>query len=532
MKFHLVFISLLVLAYGSDIRNPKFPNDELYSSSILGYLKLFELEKQFMTHVKGYGDALQEKLDTLKLHLKTIDRKAHKTQAGRDKYISNPLKAFSLLRRLREDWIRLQVYTKAKPGKGELDAMKKLLDRKQNFEDLQEGLRGLSRIEQTYDLNAVDISQGRLLNQEFNKELSLRDCLAIANHKYQSGDYTRAAVWYRQAIKHKDEPNSEVYNEALGKPAAGLRRKYAMACLMHATHIRYPSLNHKELQAEVDKILREKSSIDLEKFVRQLLEQDVNEFIQEAEQVKPPTTDHDLGCRGLFKKRTNLSCRYNFTTTPFLRLAPLKMEEINHDPYIVMYHNMISDREIEEMKRLSVNMSNGFSGVTSQNQTESIEVVARVAWLVEKTPFLERINQRITDMTGLDVNEFRAVQIANYGLGNYFKPHYDYMYGNRIQMNSIDGLGDRMGSLIFYTGDVPQGGMTVFPNIQVAVEPQKGNSLFWYNIFDDGTPDPRTLHSVCPVIVGDRWTITKWLHMASQIFTKPCSPKKKLYYKA
>ncbi|KAM8708482.1 hypothetical protein ACLKA7_015457 [Drosophila subpalustris] len=532
MKFHLVFISLIVLACGNDIKNPKFPKDELYSSSIVGLLKLLEMEKQVMVHVKGFGDALQEKLDTLKLHLKTIDRKPYTTQAGKDKYISNPLKAFSLIRRLREDWIRLQIYTKTKPGTHELEAMKKLLERKQTAEDMQEGLRGLSRIEQTYDLKAEDISQGRLQDKEFNKELSLRDCLAIANHKYQSGDYTRAAIWYRQAIKHKDEPNSEVYNEALGKPAAGMRRKYAMACLMHTSRIRNPSLNHKELQAEVDEILREMSSINLEKYVRQLLEQNVDELLKEEERNRPPATNHDLGCRGHFQKRTNLCCRYNFTTTPFLRLAPLKMEEINHDPYIVMYHNMISDHEIEQMKRMSVNMSNAFSGAPSKNQTESIEIVARVVWLRKITPFVERINQRITDMTGFDVSEFPAIQVANFGLGNYFKPHYDYMYGNRIKKNSIDGLGDRMGSIIFYTGDVPQGGNTVFPEIQVAIEPQKGNALFWYNILDDGTPDPRSLHSVCPVIVGSRWTITKWLHMSSQMFIKPCSPKKNLHYKA
>lgn len=67
MKFQLIFISLLVLTYGSDIKTLKFPNHELYSSSIVGLLKLLEMEKQFMVHVKGYGDALQEKLETLKL---------------------------------------------------------------------------------------------------------------------------------------------------------------------------------------------------------------------------------------------------------------------------------------------------------------------------------------------------------------------------------------------------------------------------------------------------------------------------------
>jgi len=66
MKFHLVFIGLLFLAYGNRT-TANHTDIEFYSSSIKGYLKLLKLEEQFMIHVKGYGDALQEKLDTLKL---------------------------------------------------------------------------------------------------------------------------------------------------------------------------------------------------------------------------------------------------------------------------------------------------------------------------------------------------------------------------------------------------------------------------------------------------------------------------------
>jgi len=45
--------------------------------------------------------------------------------------------------------------------------MKKLLEKKPTLGDLKDGLRGLSRIEETYDLNAIDISEGRLLAKQF-----------------------------------------------------------------------------------------------------------------------------------------------------------------------------------------------------------------------------------------------------------------------------------------------------------------------------------------------------------------------------
>ncbi|KAH8261664.1 hypothetical protein KR044_013061, partial [Drosophila immigrans] len=498
---------------------------KLYVSSTSGLLELWNLEKQFMIHVKSYADALEEKLETLKMHFKTLNHIVYPTVAGREKYVSNPLKAFSLLRRLREDWIHLQSYTTLKPGIAALEAMNQTLGNKPTLSDMQETLLGISRIEQTYDLKSVDISQGRLHKQQFNKQFSLRDCLVIANHKYQRGDYTRSAIWYRQAIQRKNEPNSQVYDEVIGKADVKLRRKFAMAALMHAAKIRNPKHTGKELQAKVDALMAKTSSIELEKYVREKLAQDVDEFVEEAKKLQQPASNHELGCRGKFVKKRNLHCRYNHTTHPFLRLAPIRMEEINHDPYIVMFHNVISDKEIEEMKNLSVNMYNGYSGSVSDNEPGSVEIVGHILWLVKMTPFATRLNRRIMDMTGLDVNEFKSLQVANYGLGGYFMPHYDYIDEDRVSIDTTAGLGDRLASIIFYAGDVAQGGMTTFPEIQVSVTPQKGSSLFWYNILDDGTPDERTLHSVCPVIVGSRWTLTKWFHSDGQMFIKPCSPK-------
>lgn len=90
--------------------------------------------------------------------------------------------------------------------------------------------------------------------------------------------------------------------------------------------------------------------------------------------------------------------------------------------------------------------------------------------------------------------------------------------------------------------EVPQGGATVFPEINVTVFPQKGSMLYWFNLHDDGKPDIRSLHSVCPVLNGDRWSrlaysymydcttyrkfsftaLTKWVPMFPQMFSFPC----------
>ncbi|KAH8267877.1 hypothetical protein KR026_009916, partial [Drosophila bipectinata] len=213
----------------------------------------------------------------------------------------------------------------------------------------------------------------------------------------------------------------------------------------------------------------------------------------------------------------NLVCRYNTTTTPFLKLAPLKLEEVSLDPYIVLYHNVISDEEIDEMKGVIDTFYNGWT-----DMDERKEIISRLVWLTKESSFRKRLNLRIRDITGFMVDETPGLQIANFGVGGQFKPHYDYFTERILRLNSTE-LGDRMASIIFYVsnrikreilegnftflqaGDVVRGGQTVFPDIQVSVKPQKGSGLVWFNTFDDATPDPRSLHSVCPVLVGDRW---------------------------
>jgi len=76
--------------------------------------------------------------------------------------------------------------------------------------------------------------------------------------------------------------------------------------------------------------------------------------------------------------------------------------------------------------------------------------VARVFWSTEDSPFRDRINQRISDMTGFKLEEFAALQFANFGVGGYFKPHHDYFTERLRKIDVNNTLGDRMASLIFY----------------------------------------------------------------------------------
>ncbi|KAG6529084.1 hypothetical protein ZIOFF_011278 [Zingiber officinale] len=48
-----------------------------------------------------------------------------------------------------------------------------------------------------------------------------------------------------------------------------------------------------------------------------------------------------------------------------------------------------------------------------------------------------------------------------------------------------------------------------------AVKPEKGDALLFFSLHPNATTDPKSLHGGCPVIEGEKWSATKWIHVAS-----------------
>lgn len=48
-----------------------------------------------------------------------------------------------------------------------------------------------------------------------------------------------------------------------------------------------------------------------------------------------------------------------------------------------------------------------------------------------------------------------------------------------------------------------------------SVKPRKGDALLFFNLHPNASPDQSSLHGGCPVIKGEKWSATKWIHVAS-----------------
>ncbi|XP_051793461.1 prolyl 4-hydroxylase subunit alpha-2 isoform X11 [Acanthochromis polyacanthus] len=243
----------------------------------------------------------------------------------------------------------------------------------------------------------------------------------------------------------------------------------------------------------------------------------------------PEREAYEALCRGeglqmTEARRSRLFCRYHDgRRNPRLLLRPLKEEDEWDSPHIVRYLGILSDEEIGKIKELAkprlarATVRDPKTGVlTTANYR-----VSKSAWLEgEDDPVIERVNQRIEDITGLTVDTAELLQVANYGVGGQYEPHYDF--SRRPFDSNLKVDGNRLATFLNYMSDVEAGGATVFPDFGAAIWPRKGTAVFWYNLFRSGEGDYRTRHAACPVLVGSKWVSNKWIHERGQEFRRPC----------
>uniref|UniRef100_A0A673KA95 procollagen-proline 4-dioxygenase n=1 Tax=Sinocyclocheilus rhinocerous TaxID=307959 RepID=A0A673KA95_9TELE len=235
------------------------------------------------------------------------------------------------------------------------------------------------------------------------------------------------------------------------------------------------------------------------------------------------------GVRMTPRRQSRLFCRYyDNNRHPIYMIGPVKQEDEWDRPRIIRYHDIITEKEMEKVKELAkprLRRATVHDPQTGKLTTAQYRV-SKSAWLAAyEHPVVDRINQRIEDITGLDVKTAEELQVANYGVGGQYEPHFDF--GRKDEPDAFKelGTGNRIATWLFYMSDVTAGGATVFPEVGAVVKPMKGTAVFWYNLFSSGEGDYSTRHAACPVLLGNKWVSNKWIHERGQEFRRPCGLK-------
>ncbi|XP_039526544.1 prolyl 4-hydroxylase subunit alpha-1b isoform X4 [Pimephales promelas] len=515
-----------------------------FFTSIGQMTDLLYTEKDLVKSLKEYIRQEENRLEQVKEWADKLDSLTNTATQDPEGFLGHPVNAFKLMKRLNSEWANLESLVLKDTTNGFIS---NLTVQRQFFptdEDQTGAAKALLRLQDTYQLSANTISNGDLPGVVHKSRMTVADCYELGKIAYSEGDYYHTELWMAQALTQLDEGEESTIDKVTvldylsyaiykqGELERALELTKRMLKLDPDHHRANGNLKYFEFQLEKQrKTQAENKEVEDKKREKKVLDKRDTERKRSKDPL-PERKKYEMLCRGegiklTPRRQSRLFCRYyDNNHNPLLLLAPVKQEDEWDRPRIVRFHDIISDSEIETVKEMAkprlrrATISNPITGVLETAPYR----ISKSAWLSGyEHSTIEKINQRIEDITGLEMDTAEELQVANYGVGGQYEPHFDF--GRKDEPDAFKelGTGNRIATWLFYMSDVSAGGATVFPDVGAAVWPKKGTAVFWYNLFASGEGDYSTRHAACPVLVGNKWVSNKWIHERGQEFRRPCA---------
>ncbi|XP_069045124.1 prolyl 4-hydroxylase subunit alpha-1 isoform X2 [Lepisosteus oculatus] len=532
----------IVVLLGGLLPQSRGHND--FFTSIGQMTDLLYTEKDLVTSLKDYIRAEESKLEQVKQWAEKLDKLTAMATQDPEGFLGHPVNAFKLMKRLNTEWGELESLVLRDMSDGFISNLTIQRQYFPNDEDQTGAAKALLRLQDTYNLDTQTLSTGDLpgplVGVTYKSTLTADDCFELGKIVYSDADYYHTELWMAQALRQLDQGEEAtidkvtvldylsyaIYQQGELERALELTKRLLKLDPQHQR----ANGNLKYFEYTLLK-QRETEQADEDSKPQDAKEKTISKNKGRPKDYLPERQKYEQLCRGegikmTPRRRSRLFCRYSDGNgNPQYLLGPVKQEDEWDRPRIVRYIDIISDHEIEKIKELAkprLRRATVHDPQTGKLTTAHYRV-SKSAWLTAyEHPLIERVNQRIQDLTGLDVSTAEELQVANYGVGGQYEPHFDF--GRKDEPDAFKelGTGNRIATWLFYMSDVAAGGATVFPEVGAAVWPKKGTAVFWYNLFASGEGDYSTRHAACPVLVGNKWVSNKWIHERGQEFRRPC----------
>ncbi|GBM54730.1 Prolyl 4-hydroxylase subunit alpha-1 [Araneus ventricosus] len=399
-------------------------------------------------------------------------------------------------------------------------------------EDLKGAATALLRLQDTYLLDTSQLARGEIAGARSRAlELTAGDCFQLGYQAVALEDYKRAIQWMQEALVKVEQEDVKTASEPsilefLAHCAFKLKNikhavKLARQIIAIAPHHprAFENLYHYEsvLNTKGDTASSEYEYDEYSSYYssyEQSDEHDSHSLRALKRALIPSFDNYEKLCRGdrirSHRVESKLKCRYTTNNNSYLLLQPIKQEILSLDPFICMYHDIISDKDIELFKKIA--LPRLARATVTNPKTGALETatyrVSKSAWFKDKVhPRIAHASQFVKEITGLETNTAEELHIINYGIGGHYEPHFDFKREGEVDGFARLGTGNRIATWIYYLSDVDAGGA-------------KGSAA-WYNLKMNGD-DLNTIHCM-PVLSGSKWVGNKWLHELNNEFRRKCS---------
>ncbi|BFY98062.1 hypothetical protein BsWGS_01102 [Bradybaena similaris] len=395
-------------------------------------------------------------------------------------------------------------------------------------EDVIGARNSFIRLQNVYNLKTSDMINGNYFGF-VGPKLSETDVLDIGEAAFNDNKWDNAISWLQEALRLStpEQPTAgfwdiEASTTSRGRILALLGRAY----------------------------MRQGDKLKAEEFYRKArsarVEEDSHILTLESELAVPPATpktgriDADFNRLCSLQNKLTLktfdprvSCSYRAAILPYYRF---KEELVSVSPYVVLFYDFITDKEIDVI--ITVSRQKLFRGLIEVNGSSVVDEhrTSDLSFLFddESPAVLGPLGKKVAAVTNLRTENFvpggsysaEPFQVVNYGMGGHYGLHVDFFRERGVKLGpdtdcSLYG-GDRLATFLMYLTDVERGGSTVFNLVDLAVSPVKKTALFWYNYKPSGEEDMNTRHAGCPVVIGHKWVSNKWMWQYGNTFTRRC----------
>ena len=233
-------------------------------------------------------------------------------------------------------------------------------------EDLSGAAIGLLRLQDTYKLNASSLAKGIVNGNFYGTKLSAQDCFELGRQSFNTGDFFHAIVWLEEGLEQlKNEtagagadisPGKVVYLDYLSYAyyaTGNLRRALDLTLELKNLEPNHPRASNVKIYEEA--IMQNRAQGVKE-------EDNMKSIKEELEQRDWMGSEgrsfYESLCRGedtvSDNEKSKMFCRYSSGHHPFLLIGPIKEEEVYLNPRIVVFHDLISECEINTIKEMTL----------------------------------------------------------------------------------------------------------------------------------------------------------------------------------
>ncbi|XP_029406268.2 prolyl 4-hydroxylase subunit alpha-2 [Bactrocera dorsalis] len=504
--FLFMLTTLLIFAFGSAAAQTTTTtmNDQ--------YLMVEYLNTQAVLTdtLRRYIEALQQKIGFIKS--KTNEIKAINDVAAADmhKYVSNPLNALTILKRVTSDWQMLRQYAHNIDSTTEIVKNLTITRKSLKFpseSDFDEAALNLLRIQGVYQLEPERLAVGEVNGIKLGAAMSWSDCLEIGRKSVKNGDFVIAKFWMEVALgklpavagasiaaanategmSSTEGLSAEVRNarlqimEALAIIESNMGNLDSALDIINTLLKKHPkNKNLLKTKARVEKKFK-KPKKNSKKASKQSKENKAQsgksvEELLIGEICRAATNIDAASSSGAFSNSA-ADCRLIYGNLPELLLQPLQVELLSLDPYIAIYHNVLSAQEISDLQQIIADADDGDE--------------AAVAKLLKHKSTTERLQLA----TGHAGRKWGAWQMERWTFEE--DVHTDAL---------LPATTEIMANVLFNLQTAKLGGAIVFPQLELGITLPTNALLYWTQLNEYHEYDYRSKQHVCPVIVGTQLT--------------------------